>query len=43
MDVYKRRLNTTYEMLLSICIALRKVLTKSPEDIAYNNALGVRA
>lgn len=32
--------DSAYEMILSICAGLRKVEPSTPEETAYNNALG---
>lgn len=40
MDTEKKARGNAMELILSVCSGLRKVPAKTPEEIAYNNALG---
>jgi len=40
MDTEKKARGTAMELILSVCSGLRKVSAKTPEEEAYNNALG---
>lgn len=40
MDELKLARGSACELILTVCAALRRVVPSSPEDVAYNNALG---
>lgn len=40
MDEVKLARGSAYELILSLCAGLRKVVPRTEEEIGYNNALG---